>query len=147
MTDHHSLCQTKKLTVAHLVSHRVSFRGPDAGHACDLPENHRGDVSHVFENESIYPLKCETTVSTTVAALKVVGPAGIDPVPVQGSSQGPFRARPSTGIASQVLEHNAGTGIVLPHTAAAEFTTTVTGPWGTLRPRPCQPIISVTLKL
>jgi hypothetical protein len=140
MTVHHSPLP------AHLVRHEVNFRGPNAAQAYDLPESQQGHVSHVFVNESIYPQIFSTTASTTLAALRVIGPASPPPVTVLCATKKMLWAIPRKGTASQVLEHQARTGIILPYTATARFLTTATGPWGTPSPLASPPTISITLK-
>jgi len=145
MTAHNPPCQDKQL-VGILAWHNVSFRGPDAARACDLPENQQGHVDHVFESRSVYPQTFTTIASTSPRALRVVGPDGPPQVKVPGARRGLLRTPPSSSTASQVLEHHAGTGVGLPLTATADFTTTVTSRAVTLPLRPSQPSVSVTLK-
>jgi hypothetical protein len=138
-----SPCHDKQ-PVGHLVTHEVQFRGPGT-QSCELPEDQRGQVDHVFTNASIYPQTFTTVGSTTPGALAVAGPASPPPVRVPGVKKGPIRAKPSTGTASQDLEHVSGTGIGLPHTATAAFDTTVTAPWGSCPPPATPPAVNITL--
>lgn len=109
-----------------LAKHDVNFQGPDARRVGDLRENQRGHVNHIFVNQSIFPQIFETTASTQLTALKVVGPAIPQPVLIPGAPKGAFRPGCREDEASQDLEHHPGTGISLPHTATAEFATIVT---------------------
>jgi hypothetical protein len=145
MTAHHSPCATRQL-VGHLVWHEVSFCGPDAACACELPENQQGHLDHVFESLSVYPHTFTTTASTSPAALRVVGPASPEPVTVLAPKKAALRKRSSKGSASQTLEHQTGTGVGLPHTGTVDFTTSVTK--GTVAlPSPANaPAINVILK-
>jgi hypothetical protein len=96
-------------------------------------------------NGSIYQQTFATTVSTRPDALQVAGPSSPPPVIVSKASKGPFRSQPTIGIATQVLEHGAATGVGLPHTATAEFATSVTPPWNTPSAPAVPPTVSVTL--
>ena len=109
-----------------LAKHDVNFQGPDARRVGDLRENQRGHVYHIFVSKSIFPQIFETTASTQLTALKVVGPAIPQPVLIPGAPKGAFRPGCLQDKASQELEHHPGTGISLPRTATAEFATTVT---------------------
>jgi hypothetical protein len=143
MAARQSPCKDKQL-VGRLVWHEVSFQGPGA-QPCDLPENLQGRLDHVFVNGSIYPQTFTTTASTLPTALQIVGAASPPAVRVNPPRKGAFRTAPSTGSARQTLEHVARTGIGLPHTASADFVTTVTGPSGPHSPPAVQPAINVTL--
>jgi hypothetical protein len=145
MAAHYSSCQTKQ-SVGTFVTHEVRFCGPDAAHACELPENQRGHVAHTFENLSIYPVTFATTASPNPAALKVVGSASPAAVTVLAPKPRKLRKRPEKGSASQMLEHQAGTGVGLPHTATIDFATVVTSTKVALPPAPNAPAISVMLK-
>jgi hypothetical protein len=145
MAAHHSWCRTKEL-VGSFTWHEVSFQGPDTARACELSENQQGRVAHTFENLSIYPVTFTTTASTSPDALKVVGSASPPPVTVPAPKKGALRRRPETRSASQMLEHQAGTGVGLPHTATVDFATTITSPKVALPPPPNAPAISVMLK-
>jgi len=131
--------------VGHLVWHHVTFRGPGADESCHLPEGHHGVIEHEFINLSIYQQTFATTAFTQPAALQVAGASSPPPVVVAKASKGPFRSQPAIGIATQVLEHIAGTGVVLPHTATAQFATTATPPWNTPSSAAVPPTVSVTL--
>jgi hypothetical protein len=145
MATHHSSCRTKQF-VGSFISHEVSFCGPDAARACELPESQQGQVAHTFENLSIYPVTFATTASTNPEALKVVGSASPPAVTVLAPKPGAWRRRPEQGRASQVLEHQAGTGVGLPHTATIDFATVVTSPKVARPTAPNTPAISVMLK-
>jgi hypothetical protein len=125
MKAHHSPGQFEEVPGG-LARHDVSFQGPDARRIRDLRENQRGHVNHVFVSQSIFPQTFETTASTQLTALKVVGPAIPQPVTIPGVPKGAFRPGSREDKASQELEHHPGTGISLPHMATAEFATTVT---------------------
>jgi hypothetical protein len=129
----------------HLVWHHVTFRGPEAGMSCHLPEGQQGVVEHEFINGSIYQQTFATMVSTMPDALQWAGSPVPPPVVVAKASKGPFRSQPTIGIATQVLEHVPGSGVVLPHTATAEFETYVTPPWNTPSSPAAPPTVSVTL--
>ena len=145
MTAQHSQSQAIE-SVGHFVSHEVSFRGPDAKRTCNLPENQRGRVYHLFVNDSIYILTLETTVSTQPNALGVVDSTQRVKVPVSRATKGAFERKPCKVEAWQELEHKAQTGIPLPCPASAEFATFVTGgPWGTHSPLKGQATVDVTL--
>jgi hypothetical protein len=144
MAAHRSWCRTRE-SVGSFIWHEVSFHGPADARACELPENQQGHVAHTFENLSIYPVKFTTTASTSPDALKVVGSASPPGVTVPAPKKGAFRRRPEKRGASQRLEHQAGTGVGLPHTAAVDFATTVTSTEVELPPAPNAPAISVML--
>jgi len=139
-----SPCEDKQ-AAGHLVWHKVKFHGPVAGRKCDLPENQSGTVDHEFINGSIYQQTFATSVSTQPTALRVAGPASPPPVVVTKAFKGWLRSQPTTGIAAQALEHVPATGVVLPLTATAEFTTTVTPPWNTPSSPSTPPTVSITL--
>lgn len=138
-----SSCQAKKL-VGRLVWHEVSFCGPDTVHNCELPVNQRGHVDHVFSSLSIYDQIFTTTASTSPTALQIVGSPGPISVTVLKPSPGALRKTPSTGNASQELEHQPGTGVGLPRTATASFTTSTDR--GGAPPSTSRPAINVWLK-
>jgi hypothetical protein len=144
MAGHGAPCSDTQV-VGHLLVHEVRFTGPVGGQQCELPEGQHGQVEHVFENRSIYPHTFNTTATVTPGALAVVGPPSPPPVTVPSARRGPLRATPGKGTASQKVEHVAGLGIGLPHTATAAFTTTVTAPWGACPLSPTQPAVSITL--
>jgi hypothetical protein len=145
MPNHQGPCKVKRL-VGHLVWHEVSFIGPGTTCPGNLPENGRGDVDHLFVNGSIYPQTFVTTVSTQPGALAVVGLASPPAVLVPQCTTGPIRTKPSTGTASQVLEHLPDRHVGLPHTATASFTTSVTPGWAT-SPAPSNPGPSISVVL
>lgn len=131
--------------VGHLVWHHVTFRSPLADEPCHLPEGQRGVVEHEFINLSIYQQTFATTVSTVPAALQAAGSSSPPPVVVAKASKGPFRSQPAVGIATQMLEHVAGTSVILPHTATARFATTATPPWNVPSSAAAPPTVSITL--
>jgi hypothetical protein len=137
-------CHDKRL-VGHLVWHEVRFHGPDMRRMCDLPISREGDVRHSFINGSIYSLTFISTIMTDPGCLTVVGDPTPPPVRVPRSKQGAFLTSYTTGQASQTLRHVSGFDIRLPHTASAEFATSVMAPWGSLPVPDQKPIISVTL--
>ena len=136
-------CENKQ-TAGHLVWHKVKFSGPVPGQPCELPEGQSGLVEHEFINGSIYRQTFATSVSTVPAAL-VAGDSSPPAVVVAKASRGPLRSQHTTGIATQKLEHVGGTGLVLPHTATAEFATSVTPPWRTPSIPATPPSVSITL--
>lgn len=144
MVPSSSPCQEKQL-IGHLVWHEVSFRCPSIGQLCELPENQQGVVEHIFVNGSIYPQTFSTTVSTQPTALRIIGPESPPAVKVPKCVRGPLRTKNSTGKASQTLEHLHGTGVGLPHTATADFSTTATPPWGSSSSPETKLTISITL--
>jgi hypothetical protein len=146
MTAHHPPCKDEQL-VGILAWHEVSFRGPDAAQACDLPESQQGHIEHVYKSRNVFPLTFTTIASTSPAALRVVGSAGPPPVKIPGAQKGPFRTPLRTSPASQLLEHCSGTGVALPLGASVDFTTAVTSRTTTLPVRPNQPSVSIMLKL
>ena len=145
MAARQSSCRTKEF-VGSFMRHEVSFQGPNAARACELPENQQGNLAHTFENLSIYAVTFTTIASTSPDALKVVGSASPPAVTVLAPKPGALRRRSEKGSASQVLEHQGGTGVDLPHTATVDFATTVTNPKVALPPPPNAPAISVMLK-
>lgn len=143
MTANNAQCHDRQ-TVGHLLWHEARFTGPAAGSPCELPEGLRGQVEHIFENRSIYPQVFSTTAWTMPSAL-TIGPSSPPPVRVPAARTGPLRRTPSTASASQKVEHVPGTGLGLPHTGTAAFTTTVTAPWGAGAPSAAEPAVSITL--
>ena len=137
-------CQDKQ-GAGHLVWHKVTFRGPVDGQPCELPENQQGIIEHEFINGSIYQQSFATAVSTQPSALQVDGSLGPPPVVVRKAASGWKGTQPTVGVATQKFDHVAGTGLGLPHTGTAEFTTTVTPPWGIPSSPATPPTISVTL--
>jgi hypothetical protein len=131
-------------TVGNLLTHEVRFNGPGAV-PCELPEQLQGQIVHEFSNLSIYPYTCVITAATQPPALTVVGPPATPPVHVPIAKKKLLRVTPGTGTASQRLEHVAGTGLGLPFTGSASFTTTVTAPWGTCPPPATAPSVSIDL--
>jgi hypothetical protein len=136
-------CRDKRV-IGTLLTHEVQFNGPGAM-PCELPEQLQGDVSHVFTNRSIYPYWCVITAATQPTALGVVGPSSTPRVHVSKLQKKPLRAIPGTGTATQYLQHVGGTGLGLPHTGSASFTTVVTGPWGACPSAAVDPSFGITL--
>lgn len=132
-------------SAGHLLWHEVKFRGPTAARPCELPETNQGTVEHTFINGSIYQQTFATTISTTPAALHVLGSPSPPAVVVPRASKGPLLSRPTPAPATQTLEHIAGTGVGLPHLASASFATTVTPPWGTPSYPAVPPTVGITL--
>lgn len=117
--------------VGHLVEHQVTFVRADEGKRCDLSRSERGDLEHLFTNRSIYLRTFSTAASTMPSALAVVGAPSPSPVKVLPGKRGPLYRPGCTGKATQKIEHQPTASLTLPHTATAEFTTTVTGPGST----------------
>ena len=139
MASNQSPCQDKQ-SAGHFVWHEAKFHGP--GSSCDLPENQQGRVEHIFINASIYPQTFSTTASTSPAALGISSCVTTPAVTVPQPRPGAFRLPQNTGTATQMLEHRPATGVGLPHTATADFQTSVSSPGG---PRTCAPSVNVTL--
>jgi hypothetical protein len=143
MSSWQQSCQDQRV-IGTLLTHEVQFNGPGAM-PCELPERLQGHISHVFTNRSIYPYSCVITAATQPQALTVVGPASTAKVHVSKAQKKPLRVIPGAGTASQQLEHLGGTGLGLPHTGSASFTTVVTGPWGACPPAAVDPSVGITL--